>query len=69
MAQQLRALALLEVPGSIASTHMVAHNRLLLQFEEIQSPPLVSMGTGDDVVQTHADKAPIRKFEKKMGGG
>ena len=48
MTQQFRALAVLrEDLDLIPSTHMVAHNCLYFQFQGIQLPLLVSMGTID----------------------
>lgn len=42
-AQWLRAHSdLPEDPHSVSSTHMVVHNRLRLQFQGRQSPPLAS---------------------------
>jgi hypothetical protein len=47
MAQLLRVLsALAEDLGSVLSTHMVAHNLLVLQFQGIQHPLLGSMHVG-----------------------
>lgn len=48
MAHWLRTLVvLLEDPGLIPSTYMVVYNFLYLEFQTIQCPLLVTVGTRD----------------------